>query len=202
MTDAQRFEKFWDWFRANETALRVAYDEGDFDRLDALVSGRVDALTIDIGWEMGPYALPDHSFVLSPGNRESIAICREIVDVAPDLPGWRFFAGKPAKDLLSLTIEVEGTKVCADNWRYRLTSYNGGEFVDLEIFFEAADAPPPEIENIACELLVESLLGELMSLERVGDIDYTCVDSVAEVERTTGFRFLKRQLDEILAPLH
>jgi hypothetical protein len=77
MNEAKRFEKFWDWFRANETALHVAYDEGNFDRLDALISGRVEALTIDIDWEMGPYALPYHSFVISPGNRECIAICRK-----------------------------------------------------------------------------------------------------------------------------
>jgi hypothetical protein len=126
----------------------------------------------------------------------------KIVDVAPDLPGWRFFAGKPAKDLLSLTIEVEGTEVCADNWRYRDRAYNCGEFVDLEIFYEAADAPPSDVESIACELIVESLLGELMSLERVGDIDYTCVKCVAEVERTMEFRFLRRQLDDLLVPLH
>ena len=202
MTDDQSFSSFWAWFRANETALRVAYDESDSDRLDGLISGRVDALASGIGWEMGPYALPCHSFVFSPGERARIEICRAIVDAAPEMPGWRFFAGKPAKDLLSLTIEIEGAEVCADNWRYRLTSYNGGEFVDLEIFFEEAEAPPPGNEGKACELLVESLLGELMSLERVGYIHSSCVARVSEVERSTEFRFLKKQLDEVLAPIH
>lgn len=202
MRDDQRFTMFWDWFRANETAIHAAYDQGEVERLDTLISERVDALASGIGWEIGPYFLPDHSFVLSPGKRERIEICRAIVAAAPDIPGWRFFAGKPAKDLLSLTIEVEGTEVCADNWHYRVTSYGGGEFVDLEIFYEKADAPPPKKEELACELLVESLLGELMSLERVGYIDHSCVHRVSEVERATEFRFLKMHLYEVLAPIH
>lgn len=202
MSDDQRFTTFWDWFRVNEAAIRAAYDQGEVQRLDTLISEKVDALAASgIGWEIGPYFLPDHSFVLSPGKRERIEICRAIVAAAPKLPGWRFFAGKPAKDLLSLTIEVEGAEVCADNWHYRLTSYGGGEFVDLEIFYEAADAPPPDKEGVACELLVESLLGELMSLERVGYIDHSCVPRVSEVGRTTEFRFLKVNLDEVLAPI-
>ena len=202
MTDALRFASFWNWFRVNEAALREAYDEGEVERLDALISGRVGALASGIGWEMGPYSLPDHGFVISPGKRERIEICRAIVDAAPKLPGWRFFAGKPAKDLLSLTIEVDGIEVCADNWHYKLTSHRGGEFVDLEIFYEAADAPPPEKEGIACELLVESLLGELTSMERVGYIDFSCVGQISEVERSTELRFLRRHLDDALAPIH
>jgi hypothetical protein len=202
MPEGQHMNDFWVWFSRVETKLRKAYEEGDIDRLEALISGRLDALASGIGWEMGPYALPHHSFVISPGNRERIEICKAIVDCAPALPGWRFFAGKPAKDLLSLTIDVDGAEVCADNWRYRLTSYNGGEFVDLEIFFEADDAPPSEKEDIACELLVESLLGELVSLERVGYIENSRVDRVSDVERTAELRFLKEQLDEVLAPFH
>ena len=202
MNDDQRFASFWEWFGANEARFREAYDDGDVESLDALISREVDALAIGIGWEMGPHSLPDHSFVLSPGRRGRVEICRKIVGVAPELPGWRFFAGKPAKDLLSLTVQVEGTAVCADNWRYRLTSYGGREFVDIEIFYEEVDAPPPDLEELACELLVESLLGELVSLERVGYIDYACVDRVSGIERTSEFRFLRKQLDDVLAPLH
>lgn len=198
----QRFAEFWNWFRANETVLRKAYDEGEVECLDALISARVDALDSGLGWEMGPYSLPDYAFVISPGKRERIGICRAIVDVAPELPGWRFFSGKPAKDLVSLTVEVDGGEVCADNWHYRLVSYGGGEFVDVEIFYEAADAPPPQREGIACELLVQSLLGELMSLERVGRIDFASVDHVREVERTTPLRFLRRHLDDVLSPIN
>lgn len=202
MFDSEQIAQFWAWFEANESQLRFAYDNKDAKGLDRLINPRVQAVAAGCGWEIGPYSLPDHSFVISPGSKERAHVSRRIVESAPQIAGWRFFAGKPAKDLLSLTFVIEESEVCADNWRYRLTSYNKGEFVDVDIFFESGDAPTSGSESFACELVIESMIGELLSLERVGYVKHHCVKNVVDAENSTPMRFLKPHLDEVLSPVH
>lgn len=194
-------QAFWSWFQLNEQRIAHAYDAGDSNMLEDLLSERVALAAFGAGWEIGPYALPLNAFVVSPGKRELVAVCRDLVAAAPDIPGWRFFAGKPPKDLRSLTIEISGNEVRADHWHYRLTSYGDGEFVDLELFYEECDLPAPVDAELAGELLVEALIGETVSLERVGEIQLVLVSKVGGVEHSTPLRFLKEHLNEVLAPL-
>jgi hypothetical protein len=193
---------FWSWFQKNEATLRQAYDNDDFSTLENLIANKVESLNPEFGWEMGPYSLPDYSFIFSPGSRFLINETRKVIDAAPNLAGWKFFAGKPPKELLSLTFEIEEVEICADNWRYRLTSYNKGEFVDIEIFFENADAPPASKQQIFGELVIESIVGEVVSLDRIGDISYSCVDTYADIQGATSIQQLKKHLDEVLARIH
>ncbi|TFZ06344.1 hypothetical protein EZ313_06775 [Ramlibacter henchirensis] len=193
--------EFWEWFQEHEPEIRHAYLQADTSHLDDLLSLRVANATSGAGWEIGPYALPSHAFVFSPGNADRISACRELVDAAPDIPTWRFFHAKPAKDLTSLRIEVGAHEICAERWYYRLTSYRAGEFVDVELLFEEADSPSPADAVLAGELLLEALLGELVFLQRVGRIEPNCVPSLAKLDRATPLRYLRRHLDSILKPL-
>lgn len=192
---------FWQWFVHHEAQTRSAYDRGDIEQLDALLSNRVADVADGSGWEVGPYALPGYSLVLAPGASERVAVCRRVVGAAPAIDGWSFFAGCPPKDMLSLELEIDGTMVRCDAWHFRLTSYNRGEFVGLDIYFEPSDAPPIGKEDYTCELLVKSLVGESVSLERVGYIQYHCVESVDRVEHSTLMKFLRPQLEQILSPM-
>jgi hypothetical protein len=197
---ADAIHRFWVWFQAHEPAIRRAYENGDTAALDALLSPKVEEAVPGAGWELGPYALPLNALVFSPGVRERIAACRDLVRAAPEVAGWTFFPAKPPKALTSLVVHVDGHEVCADRWSYRMTAYGGGEFVDLEIFFEETDSPEPADVELATELVVESLVGEMVSLERIGSIDTFCVPDVGAVERATPLRFLGKHLDEVLIP--
>lgn len=197
---AAAIQAFWTWFQANEPVLQRAYDDGDTATLDALLSPKVEEVVPGAGWEMGPYALPSNALVFSPGVREKVAACRDLVRAAPEIAGWTFFPAKPPKELTSLVVHVDGHEVCADRWHYRMTSYGGGEFVDLELFYEEADSPEPADADLATELLLEALVGEMVSLERIGDIEASCVPDVRAVERATPLRFLRKHLDQVLAP--
>lgn len=65
---------------------------------------------------------------------------------------------------------------------------------------EEADSPEPADADLAAELLLEALVGEMVSLERVGDVEASCVPDVCAVERATPLRFLRKHLDQVLAP--
>jgi hypothetical protein len=193
---------FWSWFLASEAQIRSAYEAGSAERLDQLISPELAKLSSRLGWELGPYALPKYAFVLAPKSREDLAIARQVAEAAPQMAQWTIYCGKPPKDLIKLIFEVDGAEVCCDDWRYRMTAYNNGEFVDLEIFFEESTAPPNGKEDVLCELLVEALVGQAISLERIGCIDNSEVPDVEQVDRATPMRYLRRHLDDVLSASH
>lgn len=87
----------------------------------------------------------------------------------------------------------------ADSWVFRMTSYNGGEFADLEIFFEPSAAPSLGKEATLCELVVEALVGEELRLERIGEITPVSVPDVRAIENTTAMKHLRPHLIEALS---
>jgi hypothetical protein len=127
--------KLWDWFSENSGEVAARYGSEDYTWLDHELSPRVSAIAEEMNWEIGPYSLPNQTFVLSPTVRENLPKAHAAVALAPQVPGWVFLPAKPAKELLSLVFSARDSVVAADEWRYRMTSYNGGEFVDIEIFF-------------------------------------------------------------------
>src|SRR6266478_5623132 len=196
-----RVDEFWRWFVAHDIDVREAYESLNTFWLDSELSARVKRIAKGTSWEIGPYSLPDNALVLSPGTRKELSAVKAAVARAPQISGWRFMACKPAKDLLSLTFELANVSTNADSWVYRMTSYNGGEFADLEIFFEASEAPAPGKEAALCELVVEAILGEEIRLDRIGVITPACVPNVRAIENTTAIKHLRAHLMEVLGPL-
>jgi hypothetical protein len=194
--------EFWAWFGVNSELVREAYNRGDYGWIDGAVTPLLEKIAPDITWEMGPYCLPHEAFVLSPTTRENLAIAKRAVSLAPAIAGWRFLPAKPAKELLSLEFVVEDRSVSADNWRYKLTSYNKCEFVDIEILFDAADAPPSEDADMFCELVVEALIGEELRLDRVGCLNSRTVDDVSLIKNAAPMTHLQKHLALVLAPIN
>jgi len=197
---ADRVDAFWRWFETHEHQVRDAYDSQNTDWLDAELSGRVARLARGTAWEIGPYSLPDHTLVLSPRTRKTLPAVKAAVGRAPEVSGWRFIACKPPKDLLSLTFELANRSVNADAWVYRMTCYNEGEFVDLEMFFEPTTAPPAGKEGTVSELVVEALVGEELRLDRIGAITPVSVPNIGGIENTTAIQHLRSHLMTVLRP--
>jgi hypothetical protein len=193
--------ELWEYFSSHVMEIAAAYTSEDYEWLDRKLSPLIKAIAEDMNWEMGPYNYPDQTFVLSPTIRENLSLSRAAVALAPNIKGWVFVPAKPAKELLSLSFEAHGFQVNADDWRYRMTSYNDGEFVDIELFFESSSAPPAPHENMFCELVVEALLGEELRLDRVGDLKPTPVQDVKAVEKASAIRHLKEHIGDVLASI-
>ena len=196
-----RVDKFWQWFAAHEQDVRTAYDSHNIDWLNAELSAKVKAIAPGTNWEIGPYALPDHALVLSPGSREQLAAVKAAIARAPRIRGWHFIACKPPKDVSSLTFELGNVSTNADSWVYRMSVYNGGEFADLEIFYEPTAAPPRGKEGTLCELVVEALVGEELRLDRIGYITPMLVPDVRAIENTTAIQHLRPHLMDVLRAL-
>jgi len=195
-----RVDEFWRWFAMHEQQVRDSYESQNTDWLDGELSRRVARIARGTNWEIGPYSLPDTTLVLSPPTRKELPALKAAVARAPEVPGWRFMACKRPKELLSLTFELANVSINAESWVYRMTAYNEGEFVDLEMFFEPPAAPPPGKEDTLCELVVEALVGEELRLDRIGIITRVSVPSVRAIEHTTAIKHLRPHLMSVLGP--
>ena len=200
MVKCDPISELWFWFATNAEVIRDAYNRCDERWLESEISPRIEQITEDMSWEIGPYGHPHEVFVLSPTTRANLPVARRVVAAAPTLEGWRFLAAKPPKELLSLEFLAVGVSINADHWRYQLTAYNNGAFVDIEILFDQASAPPGEHVHLFCELVVEALIGEEIRLERVGYITPKIVDDASAIEKITPISYLRRHLEQILAP--
>ncbi len=194
--------ELWKFFKNHTEEIAAAYASSNYAWLDQNFSPLVKAIAEDMNWEIGPYNFPDQTFVLSPTTRENLSISRAAITLAPSIYGWVFASAKPAKQLRSLFFEARDYKVNADEWRYRMTSYNGGEFVDIELFFEPSCSPPQSHEDLFCELIVEALLGEELRLDRVGYLTPMKVPDVRAVEKASDIRYLKEHIGTVLSPMH
>ena len=191
---------FWDWFASNVHAIREAYRGNDQGWLNTHISPRIQRIGSQLNWEIGPYHAPDDTFVLSPTIRENLPLTRATIAIAPTLDGWHFLHAKPPKVLTSLTFSARDCTINADDWRYRLIAYNQGEFVDIEIFVNAASQFPAAHEDLFCELVVEALIGEECRLDRVGYLMPNIVEDNTAIESSTAIRHLNDHLAQVLTP--
>ena len=190
--------EFWAWFQAHADQIGRAYAVGDSVWLDDQISPRIARIQENLSWEIGPYHVPENTFVFSPAIRENLPITRDAVARAPEIPGWRFAPAKPRKELNSLVFTAADSTICADDWRYHLTAYNDGEFVDIELLINGDSGLPPSKETLFSELVVESLIGEECRLDRVGYITHSIVADNRQEGRSTPIRHLGDHLAQVL----
>ncbi|MEL7500747.1 MAG: hypothetical protein AAFN77_24350 [Planctomycetota bacterium] len=196
----QHVVEFWNWFASNASRIHDAYRRDEDGWLDTNISPRIDRIADHLNWELGPYNDPDDTFVLSPTIRDNLPVTRAAIAIAPQIAGWHFLPAKPAKELLSLTFCAHECKINADDWRYRLTAYNNGEFVEIEIFVNASSGFPSGLDDLFCELVIESLLGEEYRLDRVGYLILNIVNDNTTIEKSTSIKHLKDHLAQVLRP--
>ncbi len=177
--------EFWSWFAVNAEEVRRAYNEGDTEWLNDQLSRWLRSYSDVLSWEIGPYHDGVDTLVISPRTRAGLPLTRRLVAFAPELQGWRFEHAKPRKLVSQLSVQLHGETYSAANWTYRMTTYNKGEFVDIEVFIPAREAFDTSHGSLLCEVIADTLLGEELRLERVGRIEHHVVDAPGEIPRTT-----------------
>ena len=188
---------FWKWFKTFHREVENAYTVGDTCWLDGELTKRIREIEPKLNWEIGPYFDPDITLVVSPSIRENIELAKEVIRAAPQIAGWHFLAAKPPKRMTRLVMTLPlrpDAEICGDEWAYRLTSYNNGEFFDIEIFTDAPSSMLQDDLIVLTHCLIEALVGEFVYLERIGAVTvYRPTDS-RSLEDTTSLRFLNEHL--------
>ncbi len=199
--EQKRIQKFWNWFAENHPKVEAAYAANDTELLDSQLTCRIKNIQSDLTWEIGPYYDPDHTLIVSPAIRENIPLADRVVAAAPNISGWHFLAAKPPKHLTGLVMDLAGVQhaqVCAEQWFYRLTSYNKGEVFDIEVFTDAPASVKDRHLKVLTHRLIESLVGERIYLERLEAVTIYRPTDRRSREKTTEFPLLYKHMCELL----
>lgn len=197
-----RIRAFWGWFATHHQGVKAAYSQGDVGWLDVNLTAQVKRIEPRLNWELGPYYHPDNTLVISPSVRENIELARRIVAAAPQLTGWHFLPAKPPKELNRLAMELPGSpgvEVCGDTWAYRLTAYNQMEFFDIEVFTDVEGPISDRDLELLTRRLIESLVGEVLYLERIGAVKVIRGAEACPAEQLTDFPLLGRHIAHLLS---
>ncbi len=88
-----KIEAFWQWFEHHEPLFSAVEDP---EKVVELLNDQVLSFGL-FAWELSQGIDAPHAFTISPnGDRERLALSTAIVAAAPTLPGWEFYAAKPA----------------------------------------------------------------------------------------------------------
>lgn len=192
---------FWKWFKTFCREVEGAYSAGDTNWLNSELTKRIRSIEPNLNWEIGPYADPEFTLVISPSIRENIELAKEVIRAAPQMSGWHFLAAKPPKRMTRLVMTLPfrpNVQICGDEWVYRLTSYNNGEFFDIEVFTDAPSSMLQDDLLVLSHCLIEALVGEFVYLDRIGSVTvYRPTDS-RSLENTTSLRLLNEHLTGLI----
>ena len=173
MIDDRQVQAFWEWLRAN--ARSIASDPENSDLL-AELDQRVDLLAPQLSWEIGPGASRPWQLVLSPNSDRNLReMARSIVSSAPDIDEWEFHSARQPKDWdfkFELMIGTDGSTALIDasDWTFLLLQYRDGM---REVVLKANEIPimTGEERRQACAIVLESVLGEEMMLDLIGEFE-------------------------------
>ena len=95
---------------------------------------RLEAIDPRIKWEAGPDGAGAF-LAFSPNRYDDLLLVTEgLAETMPDIPGWCFLGAKPRKQWTVRKVALGGVECVFDDWRYRLVSFKGGEFFDVDLF--------------------------------------------------------------------
>lgn len=177
--DYDKIDSFWEWFSANDERIKevlLGHSEQDKEALVKTLNNQVLTLGM-FTWEMGHGTTSPFYLTISPnGDKELLALSREIMAAAPYLPDWELNHAKPALDWdLKFQLydeEYIERKVDASKWKFSLRQHHEE---GVTIILEAGNIGHLDYETkkTATEQVVISLLGEEQKIMYVQEIETT-----------------------------
>lgn len=167
---------FWAWF-GPEAARRRGPEDLDAAFLADLRS-RLRTYGRRLDHEIGLRPATDElELVVSADGRSSeVPRVEALVAAAPDIPGWRVTALRPARDVAGTAVRVGDETVAADDVVVAVSG--GGDAVVLTAWVRDLDRNVADRMR-AAHLLVEHALGERTLVERVVAFDWQSYDGAA-----------------------
>ena len=198
--DFDKIDLFWEWFSANEEQIKETL-LGHSDQAKETLVQTLNNQVLSLGmftWELGHGNSRPFYLTISPnGSRELLALSREIIAAAPQLPDWELNHAKPAQVWdLKFTIYDEDYNerdVDASLWKFTLRQLAEKS---ITILVEADNIPhlDEETKKMAVDQVVTGLLGEEQKILYVQKIEI-----FHTVERISSpIKQLKQKFEDLL----
>lgn len=164
-------QRFWDWFGANHQRYRnlssVSGTQKD-NLLEALLN-ELSKVQEHLFVEIGDETDGDSELIIhAAGRRELFDAVEELVDAAPPLAGWTFFALKPAAGPGG-SVRYGNALVDTKRAWFEAEPVEGGAFA-VTLYFHGLRAADEEDTLDASIIALSSMLGERAFAENVASI--------------------------------
>src|SRR5258707_1222977 len=133
------------------------------------------AISPELMWEYGPGLLGGHRLVItSESARHLRPLVREILRLAPKIPGWEFYGYRLREDDQMARVTVEARKGARlEQMRFMLST---GKFNRIDVRCLVPNGYPEDKMKATGFVALECLLGEELLDRWIGFIDYKTVD--------------------------
>ncbi|CAM1352208.1 hypothetical protein [Tenacibaculum ascidiaceicola] len=187
-----KINNFWNWFSTNEENLSP---EKITNELISELDNKILSLG-DFSWEIREGKNKSNLLVISPGGDvDLLKNSLEIIKESPDSSNWEFLHYKPAKDWdfkLSL-YNNKGDEEIIDvkDWEYVLLRFEDSTY---DIIFKTNSSKTAKRDdiNLIGDIVLESILGEELSLNLIKNIDFVNEFDKKYIEQKTSITNLRK----------
>jgi len=159
------YEDFWNWFQKNEKEFyKVVKQKGNIEKdFFNKLSPKLNELKEGFYYLTGMLEENTAELVLTPdGNIKNIVFVEELINAAPDLPGWKFTALKPAEDIENVRIDMAGYVFDSDSLFFYSNDFRDyPDEIDITVVHrDFKEEDKTTITNGTC-IFLDSFIGEL-----------------------------------------
>jgi hypothetical protein len=180
----ETYADFWAWFVEHEAEFHEIVRSKDTSKIEKdffgplgsklrqikdgifFLVGMIDDKTVDM-------------IFTADGNPKNIAFVGELVDAAPNVPGWEFKSSKPAAS--GFVTAIDGVKVDENSLSfYPNDDADKPDLVNITLVHEAFGGPTAEKAKHGAFIFLDSYLGEINFMANIDDLEFR---SPAEAEK-------------------
>ncbi len=156
--------EFWNWFGQNEAAFkRIVFENGNVqqDFLGAVV-GKLQLLQNGIWLLAGVAEGPIIELVLTAeGMVKLFPVIDTIIAAAPQIPGWKFTALKPAVPNVGWNIKMGNYEFSAEKLNFYVNEHDSmPDLIDIAVFYDDFNASENDLMHNGVFMYIDNLLGE------------------------------------------
>lgn len=155
-------QEFWTWFQENAPRLAQLYEAKRFHELSDEFSRRLDAISTELPWEMGPGKVKRYSLTLSPeGNPKLSRLIRQALLRAPEVPDWELYSSRQPRQLPgAIRLPERRLSFPTDKWRFIPDEDRVSNRIHLTIIDNRLASADRDAALKAVSILLDQFLGE------------------------------------------
>lgn len=172
-------QDFWQWFKVNTDQL--AQVETCEEPIANELHRRLNKVCKGLVFLFGPEIDGKKQFVVSAGGiRKLFPDVQRLVQVAPDIPGWKIIAFRPpVKDINDFRLRFGNAEFRANDVWFSIT--RSSDQFDLNVFVRIFDGVGQDVINQAAFLMLDHTIGEYAVETKINRITFDSlpIDPVA-----------------------
>jgi hypothetical protein len=168
----ESIENFWTWFSSNEKNYRNFQDNPD-KYLTELLS-KVKKISKGLAVELEPPKDGIINMTISAdGDANLFSLVQQIVDKAPKLDGWHFYAFRqrmPVDKVKGMILKAEDHEL--DPSKIKFSPIISGDTLDIIVYVDHVTQKNRNQVAYGCLMLLDNLLGEYDCVKKVRSYDF------------------------------